>query len=458
MRFRFGSFVGVGLFILSLLFLTGCVPGLVSGRVFDQTTGKPIEGATVLIGDKSAKTNANGSYQISGLAKDFLYALKVTAEGYEDYTQTVELDKETGFSVVNVELVPTTSVSSSEQPRASDTPEIPEQEKAKTLPAEAETPPAETETTVYSPGVPLLPDGIVINEFLNIAVVKIERTQQYPGWKFDTTRVWLSFRILKTGRRINYLFVRIEDDRENIYSEKAEGTKITCPTFSGRIYYDSIDTMRLPLGFTWITPFDLEMPKEAPIVKLEIASGTRDGGADKWYALDFRKPSFPEFQEIPGGQELHFGQKLQLNKDLSLQVGRKLQFQGMTRLREITTLRKPYWYKLTLPMTVKNVDYNPKPVMIIVKAQYNDGTLRCAWPRLSRWKSGSEFRVDGLTTKTFGADLLVKYSLFVEQFPTREEFLSIRMLIVMIQSPGSALQRFIRVTPGDITFVKEDDT
>jgi len=88
--------ISISLFIMvTALFLTSCggdqelnvnnnINAIVDGYVFDYETNLPIDGAKVTISDKSATTDANGYYKISGLATGD-YCAKLEKEGYAAY-------------------------------------------------------------------------------------------------------------------------------------------------------------------------------------------------------------------------------------------------------------------------------------------------------------------------------------------------------------------------------------
>jgi|694.fasta_scaffold16115_14 hypothetical protein len=112
------------IFLVSALHLTGCKkyadnhgPTIVSGTVYDYTTGKPIQGAKVVFGKVTEKdyyaeyesvfTDENGKYQLESVPDDkgtgdWFYMVSAHKEGYE----ITYADKGTGnftefFKVVN---------------------------------------------------------------------------------------------------------------------------------------------------------------------------------------------------------------------------------------------------------------------------------------------------------------------------------------------------------------------
>lgn len=68
--------------------------GNVEGTVTDATSGAPVSGATVQVGDKSATTNASGVYSITDLAVGSR-TITATKTGYQNYNGTVTVTKGT---------------------------------------------------------------------------------------------------------------------------------------------------------------------------------------------------------------------------------------------------------------------------------------------------------------------------------------------------------------------------
>lgn len=66
----------------------GC-SAVVHGIVRDKTTGHPISGAGVTIGEKNATTGATGVYEIKGVSLSRLTTLLVNAPGYFLFNMSV---------------------------------------------------------------------------------------------------------------------------------------------------------------------------------------------------------------------------------------------------------------------------------------------------------------------------------------------------------------------------------
>jgi 5-hydroxyisourate hydrolase-like protein (transthyretin family) len=66
--------------------------GTITGVVVDASTDEPISGVEVELerSDKSAETNADGEFTINNLEAG-VYTLVVEVEGYETWTQQIEL-------------------------------------------------------------------------------------------------------------------------------------------------------------------------------------------------------------------------------------------------------------------------------------------------------------------------------------------------------------------------------
>ena len=92
------------LILVSVVF-AGCAKktGTVMGTVTDAKTGSPIAGAAVSIGGKSATTGNDGKYEIKDVPKGD-QTLKVTAEGYKEYSEAFTV--EAGDNTKDVALTP----------------------------------------------------------------------------------------------------------------------------------------------------------------------------------------------------------------------------------------------------------------------------------------------------------------------------------------------------------------
>jgi len=84
--------------ILLVLFLIGVVfagcaktTGIVSGTVTDKATGKPVPGAAVAIGGKTATTGSDGKYEVKDVPKGE-QTLKITLKGYTDYSEKITVE------------------------------------------------------------------------------------------------------------------------------------------------------------------------------------------------------------------------------------------------------------------------------------------------------------------------------------------------------------------------------
>lgn len=80
--------------------------GTITGVVVDASTDEPISGVEVELerADKSAETNADGEFTINNLEAG-AYTLIVEAEGYETWTQQIELTSQE--AEVEIKLQPT---------------------------------------------------------------------------------------------------------------------------------------------------------------------------------------------------------------------------------------------------------------------------------------------------------------------------------------------------------------
>lgn len=76
------------LLLLAPLTWMGCST-VVHGIVRDKTTGQPISGAGVTIGEKNATTGATGVYEIKGVSLSRFTTLLVNAPGYFLFNMSV---------------------------------------------------------------------------------------------------------------------------------------------------------------------------------------------------------------------------------------------------------------------------------------------------------------------------------------------------------------------------------
>ena len=84
--------------LATILLLLGCngvgVTGIgpsVSGRVVDADTSASISGATLTIAGRMGTSNVNGGYFLPDVPKG-THVLKVTAPGYNEFTQELVID------------------------------------------------------------------------------------------------------------------------------------------------------------------------------------------------------------------------------------------------------------------------------------------------------------------------------------------------------------------------------
>ncbi|MBD3183850.1 hypothetical protein GF312_16315 [Candidatus Poribacteria bacterium] len=109
------------IFSIVLLYLaTGCgedsqeqeaeiIYGSIQGIVTDTETKEPIQGATINITEQTVVTNADGKYIIEEIELSDNINITASAEGYEDYNNTTQLDQKLLF--ININLSPVDSPS-----------------------------------------------------------------------------------------------------------------------------------------------------------------------------------------------------------------------------------------------------------------------------------------------------------------------------------------------------------
>lgn len=186
-----------------------------------------------------------------------------------------------------------------------------------------------------------LNNGAIFNNNLSVSIAEIQRSS-------TTAKVWVAFRKIsqswKSGRAFR---LRIIDNRENQYETffyLENGFCLNAPA----------DLADLPCGFTWVMPIEISTPEIVPIARIVLIqdAGTRPDEA--MFDLDFKQPQFPDVNfEVKPEQLLSPGDNVVIDKDISFQVGNFLlqdSFQwGQAQEKG---------FAITLPLTVKNSDYN----------------------------------------------------------------------------------------------------
>ena len=76
---------------LSLFFPCTCFAASLAGKVADQTTGQPIQSATVTLGDLFAQSDSSGNFSINNIAPSHTYLLTATAHNYNDAAEKLSI-------------------------------------------------------------------------------------------------------------------------------------------------------------------------------------------------------------------------------------------------------------------------------------------------------------------------------------------------------------------------------
>jgi len=183
-----------------------------------------------------------------------------------------------------------------------------------------------------------LPNGVVAND-LSIAIAgPITRNG-------DAAEVVLGFR--RVGSRWeghDYMKLTVHDDRSNEYSSSSLGLDGGGGSLKGR----PLAVRRLPVGFTWVSRIDVQMPGIAieHVARIELSEGMFGG---KKQLLDFQNPALPSLKfKVPSDFLLSPGAKVPLDKNLVAEIG-ELAAGSSSGL------------SLSLPISVSNEDYNPHP-------------------------------------------------------------------------------------------------
>ncbi len=78
--------------------------GSISGVIMDKETGFPVKSASVMIGNRTAKTDENGKYTIENIPFVENLEIVITAEKYNEYRSTITLNQE--LLIFNAVLTP----------------------------------------------------------------------------------------------------------------------------------------------------------------------------------------------------------------------------------------------------------------------------------------------------------------------------------------------------------------
>ena len=183
-----------------------------------------------------------------------------------------------------------------------------------------------------------LEHGVVAND-LSIAIVR-------PITKNgDAAEITIGFR--RIGSRSeghDWMKLTVRDDRSNEYPSQDFGLDGRDGSLKGR----PPAVKQLPVGFTWVSRIEVQMPGIAigHIAKIELSQGLFGG---QKHSLDFQNPGLPSLEfRIPAERLLSPGEKLPLDKNLVAEIG-ELAAGGSRGV------------SLSLPISVINEDYNPHP-------------------------------------------------------------------------------------------------
>ncbi|MCO5171135.1 MAG: carboxypeptidase-like regulatory domain-containing protein [Planctomycetes bacterium] len=90
--------------ILTVLFFAGCGGMDVRGIVRDESTGEPLPGATVRIGERSTTTDLTGYYNLEVDGRDDPQQIHVQKAGYEAFSEQVTFDRDADEIYHDIEL------------------------------------------------------------------------------------------------------------------------------------------------------------------------------------------------------------------------------------------------------------------------------------------------------------------------------------------------------------------
>lgn len=209
--------------------------------------------------------------------------------------------------------------------------------------------------TIPAPARPL-PNGVTFDGNLSVSVAMVDRGP-------ELTVVWLAFRRVGEGAaKLSRGFqLVLSDDRGNSYA----GALFVLGPLAGQSALEGApqDSESLPIGFTWVSPVKVRLARIAPIARMEIVRELRAGifrsldPRTVRRSLNFEAPQFPELDfDVPVEHTLSPGQVLTLGRDLSARIG-DVSVKGEFSQRHPEYGRQ-CGYAITLPVTVKNLDYN----------------------------------------------------------------------------------------------------
>lgn len=342
---------------------------------------------------------------------------------------------------------------------------------------------AATETSA-----PPLKNGVLIDNDLNVAVVKFERHLADPSLHrtlfmpldrdVDGADITLAFRRMSTewykspsDVRSRLFQLIIIDDRGNEYSDLycLAGSRVLYGgsfSLDDRMYGTPSRVQEMPVGFTWTGKVKVKMPPGAPVVRVELERerfGAMFQKSDtRRVPMNFREPTDPDFEfNIPPQLLLSEGANIEAGHDVSVKIGH-LAVQDSYTIREnggYGPLKTERGLSLLLPVEATNMDYNPQTAAVPrLGVQFEDGeVIEKSDERVMQsvqlqgspdfWSGSQGFEIPGKSSRT----LTLRFD--VAEGMNAEVGLNVRRILLygkdgfrgFVQIPDYARQRIVAI-------------
>jgi serine/threonine protein kinase len=230
-----------------------------------------------------------------------------------------------------------------------------------------------------------LKNGAVVDGDVSIAIVR-------PIAKHsDAAEITLGFRRVGDRWEGSQLQVVVHDDRSNEYS----GESFSLGNSFGTLKGTPPAFKQLPVGFTWVTTINVNMPAIAPIARVDLVEGLFGKQSQP---LDFGNPVRPSFEfEIPSERLLTPGTKLNMDDNLVAEIGRLNADSSSTAMQRVS---------VSLPISVTNEDYNPHDTESFdVYVQLDNGEVR-QYSTTQKGNAWSSEVIPGKSTQKYLAAVL----------------------------------------------------
>lgn len=237
----------------------------------------------------------------------------------------------------------------------------PEPEPTAPSPAPPEvTPPKEVPTYAATP----LDNGIVIGDF-SIALSRVDRVT----YETDYTTLYFAIRRINATTDDGWLLkalskVYVMDDHDNVYVTNWRRRVM----LGWEASMDGIPFSSLPVGFTWLTAYNVKMPRAAPIEDIKILKE----GEVVW-EIDYPKYQLvsPDLDAELQEGIISLGETIAQGKYLQWSIG-KMHSVDCSFYAGDKKIEKEW----LIPFYVENLDYNPRELNLTIRFQLSDGTIK----------------------------------------------------------------------------------